>query len=259
MFLPRSLVKIPYCGKPPWPRGSELGLRPIGIEFRILCLEAVSSHSSHHHHEVLLAHFSLYVHKGGLKPHSFISFRYTPYWPICSMLRSMCVRPTYCPSILPPNLNNNWMTAVSRHVTGWATLRLVGGGIPDLDRMLLTVWSDSDQCWPVRRHLLWWSLHVDKIMNDLSLCSRNEWLTAPRDMLLWQRVVVDTTDIITLSPPPPTPNPISTVSFSCNPLHAKCLQNSMIDDFFTYLAHYHLQSTHGRLTYAVLESVEQNI
>ena len=224
MFLPRSLVKIPYCGEPPWPRGSELGLRSIGIEFRIMCLEAVSSHSSHHHHEVLLAHFSLYVHKGGLKPHSSISFKYTPYWPICSMLRSMCVRPTYCPSILPPNLNNNWMTAVigqSRHVTGWATLRLVGGGIPDLDRMLLTVWSDSDQCWPVRRYLLWWSLHVDKIMNDLSLCSRNEWLTAPRDMLLWQRVVVDTTDIITLS-------------------------------------HY-LQSTHGRLTYAVLESVEQNI
>ena len=32
---------------------------------------AVSSHSSHHPREVLLAQFSLYVHKGGLKPHSF--------------------------------------------------------------------------------------------------------------------------------------------------------------------------------------------
>ena len=32
---------------------------------------AVSSHSSHHPQEVLLAQSSLYVHKGGLKPHSF--------------------------------------------------------------------------------------------------------------------------------------------------------------------------------------------
>ena len=39
--------------------------------------------------------------------------------------------------ILPPNLNNNWMTAVisrSRHVTGQTTLRLVGGRIQHLDR-----------------------------------------------------------------------------------------------------------------------------
>ena len=39
MFLPRSLVKIQYCGEPPWPRGSVLGLRPRGLEFRIMCLE----------------------------------------------------------------------------------------------------------------------------------------------------------------------------------------------------------------------------
>ena len=31
----------------------------------------VSSHSSHSPQEVILAHFSLYVHKEGLKPHSF--------------------------------------------------------------------------------------------------------------------------------------------------------------------------------------------
>ena len=36
--------------------------------------------------------------------------------------------------ILPPNLNNSWMTAVigrSRHVTEWTIFRLVGGGIRD--------------------------------------------------------------------------------------------------------------------------------
>ena len=37
--FPRSLVKIKYCGEPPWPRGSALGLRPPGLKFLILCLE----------------------------------------------------------------------------------------------------------------------------------------------------------------------------------------------------------------------------
>ena len=31
----------------------------------------VASHSSHHPQEVFLTQFSLYVHKGSLKPHSF--------------------------------------------------------------------------------------------------------------------------------------------------------------------------------------------
>ena len=51
-----------------------------------------------------------------------------------SMSNKLC-RPKF--RILPPNLNNNWKTAVivrSRHVTGWTTLRLVEGRIQDLDR-----------------------------------------------------------------------------------------------------------------------------
>ena len=48
MFLPHPLVKL---------RCSVLGLRPPGSEFQILC------------QEVLLARFSLCVHKSGLKPH----------------------------------------------------------------------------------------------------------------------------------------------------------------------------------------------
>ena len=56
------------------PRSSELGLRPPGFES---CgWRAVSLHSSHHPQEVLLAQFSLYVHKGGLKPiHSFLFYQ----------------------------------------------------------------------------------------------------------------------------------------------------------------------------------------
>ena len=71
MFLPRWLVKIQYCGEPPWPRGSLLGLRPPGLKFRILCLESsvfsfISPSSAGYP-----AKFSLYVHKGGLKSHLF--------------------------------------------------------------------------------------------------------------------------------------------------------------------------------------------
>ena len=51
-----STYESQYCGEPQGPRGSVLGLRPPGLEFRILCLEA---------------QFSLYMHKGGLKPDSF--------------------------------------------------------------------------------------------------------------------------------------------------------------------------------------------
>ena len=43
----------------------ELHLASISAEL------TVSSQSSHHPQEVLLAQFSLYVHKGGLKPDSF--------------------------------------------------------------------------------------------------------------------------------------------------------------------------------------------
>ena len=48
-----------------------LGLRPPGSNFESSVWRAVSSQSSHHPLEVLLAQFSLYVHKGGLKPNPF--------------------------------------------------------------------------------------------------------------------------------------------------------------------------------------------
>ena len=49
-----------------------LRARPPGLENLASCVwRTVSSQSSHHPQEVLLAQFSLYVHKGGLKPDSF--------------------------------------------------------------------------------------------------------------------------------------------------------------------------------------------
>ena len=43
-----------------------------GSNFGSCVWRTVSSQSSHHPQEVLLAQFSLYVHKGGLKPESFL-------------------------------------------------------------------------------------------------------------------------------------------------------------------------------------------
>ena len=45
-----------------------------GSNFASCVLRTLSSQSSHHPQEVLLAQFSLYVHKGGLKPDSFHFF-----------------------------------------------------------------------------------------------------------------------------------------------------------------------------------------
>ena len=45
-----------------------------GLNFESCVWKTVSSQSSHHPQEVLLARFSLYVHKGGLKPESFHFF-----------------------------------------------------------------------------------------------------------------------------------------------------------------------------------------
>ena len=42
-----------------------------GSNFESCVWRAVSSHSSHHPQELLMVQFSLCVHKGGLKPHSF--------------------------------------------------------------------------------------------------------------------------------------------------------------------------------------------
>ena len=44
-----------------------------GSHFESCVWRTVSSHSSRHPQEVILAQFSLYVHKGGIKPDSFHS------------------------------------------------------------------------------------------------------------------------------------------------------------------------------------------
>ena len=62
MFLPHPRVKFSIAGS--------LRDREVACSASDRQGSTVSSQSSHHPQEVLMAQFSLYVHKGGLKPDS---------------------------------------------------------------------------------------------------------------------------------------------------------------------------------------------
>ena len=71
MSLPHPRVKVSMVGN---LRDREVACSASdrqGSNFESCVWRTVSSQSSHHPQEVLLAQFSLYVHKGGLKPDSF--------------------------------------------------------------------------------------------------------------------------------------------------------------------------------------------
>ena len=81
MFLPHPRVKVSIVGS---LRDRDVACSASdrqGSNFESCVWRTVSSQSSHHPQEVLLAQFSLYVHKGGLKPDSFhlISMFYLCY------------------------------------------------------------------------------------------------------------------------------------------------------------------------------------
>ena len=71
LFLPHPRVKVSIMGS---LRDREVACSASdrqGSNFESCVWRTVSSQSSHHPQEILLAQFSLYVHKGGLKPDSF--------------------------------------------------------------------------------------------------------------------------------------------------------------------------------------------
>ena len=71
LFLPHPRVKVSIVGS---LRDREVACSASdrqGSNFESCVWRTVSSQSSHHPQEVLLAQFSLYVHRGGLKPDSF--------------------------------------------------------------------------------------------------------------------------------------------------------------------------------------------
>ena len=74
MFLPHPRVKVSIVGS---LRDREVACSASdrqGSNFESCVWRTMSSQSSHHPQEVLLAQFSQYVHKGGLKPNLFHLF-----------------------------------------------------------------------------------------------------------------------------------------------------------------------------------------
>ena len=72
MFLPHPRVKVSIVGSLCDREVACSASDHRGLNFESCVWRAVSSQSSHHPQEVL-AQFSLYVHRGGLKPDSFHS------------------------------------------------------------------------------------------------------------------------------------------------------------------------------------------
>ena len=97
MFLPHPRVKVSIVGS---LRDREVACSASDRQdsnFESCVWRTVSSQSSHHPQEVLLAQLSLYVHKGGLKPDSFhfIFFpavKYNKYIWLCAYCRSGHIR-----------------------------------------------------------------------------------------------------------------------------------------------------------------------
>ena len=74
LFLPHPRVKLSIGGSPHDREVASSASDRQGSNFESCVLRTVSSHSSHLPQKVLLAQFSLYVHKGGLKPDYFHFF-----------------------------------------------------------------------------------------------------------------------------------------------------------------------------------------
>ena len=105
LFLPHPRVKVSIVGS---LRDREVACSASdrqGSNFESCVWRTVSSQSSHHPQEVLLAQFSLYVHKGGLKPDSFHYHRST--W---HHLAISNVVQQYYRSTRRPNHQNHTMT-----------------------------------------------------------------------------------------------------------------------------------------------------
>ena len=95
MFLPHPRVKVSIVGS---LRDREVACSASdcqGSNFESCVWRTVSSQSSHHPQEVLLAQFSLYVHKGGLKPDSFHFIYYHCIYMDYSQFAPKPPRPSY--------------------------------------------------------------------------------------------------------------------------------------------------------------------
>ena len=102
MFLPHPRVKVSIVGS---LRDREVACSASdrqGSNFESCVWRTVSSQSSHHPQEVLLAQFSLYVHKGGLKPDSFFCYQMnSSYWLMSPLIKWLDIVVNYLEKEFP--------------------------------------------------------------------------------------------------------------------------------------------------------------
>ena len=95
LFLPHPRVKVSIVGS---LRDREVACSASdrqGSNFESCVWRTVSSQSSHHPQEVLLAQFSLYVNKGGLKPYSFHFISFASFHEVSYMFYSNDLQAIY--------------------------------------------------------------------------------------------------------------------------------------------------------------------
>ena len=80
MFLPHPRVKLSIVGSLCDREVAYSTSERQGSNFESCVSRTVSSHSSYHPQEALLAQFGLYMHKGGLKPDSLNCFNLIFVW-----------------------------------------------------------------------------------------------------------------------------------------------------------------------------------
>ena len=108
MFLPHPRVKVSIAGS---LRDREVACSASdrqGSNFKSCVWRTVSSQSSHHPQEVLLAQFSLYVHKGGLKPDSF-------HFCFCYLVENYLLYPMMQPSEEVSSSSKSMLYVTFRH------------------------------------------------------------------------------------------------------------------------------------------------
>ena len=117
MFLPHPRVKVSIVGS---LRDREVACSASdrqGSNFESCVWRTVSSQSSHHPQEVLLAQFSLYVHKGGLKPDSFhfLFLHYRFITPIKLLSPIFSLSRAHLLTIICRLTQNHWYSLFSVH------------------------------------------------------------------------------------------------------------------------------------------------
>ena len=123
MFLPHPRVKVSIVGS---LRDREVAFSDSdrqGSNFESCVWKTVSSQSSHHPQEVLLAQFSLYVHKGGLKPDSFHFILFRSH---IKHQQKICKLAAITKNIASSNISENNQLIISNKVStlwfSWTTI-----------------------------------------------------------------------------------------------------------------------------------------